>query len=301
MGKKLIIICIMAVVLIGGAGVGYYFYYDSVLRFSDDHTVCPVKAFRVAATSPKGAMEFVTTESMGSLTITGQCGLACDHDNTMACALYGIALQKGVHVMKSLKDAKKAFKRGCDKRESLACQLDSQASEYDEAQKRAKAEAKAKEANRDVLREIAKAKSQAAQRMQRALAHFNGRKGPMISPSMLEWHADNVQYLLYDKPYLATKHKVPGFQVKKGQGLKALVVSKYTGGEKKPDFELIKKFLDTFKRYGINQIRLDYRVEKKKETDIPKKHGYFRAKHTFLYHVAEAELEIFELLESTLS
>jgi len=65
--------------------------------------------------------------------------------------------------------------------------------------------------------------------------------------------------------------------------------------------EIIKEFFDEFKRLGVLQIRLDYYVERKKESQIPKRHGYFKAKHTFLFHVAEVELEIYEFLESALS
>ncbi len=294
------VIAIIVVVLILGGG-GFFFYYNSYLRFTDGFTDCPVKAFRAAGTSPDAAFGFVTEQALGSLSITEKCSIDCRHGNTMACVIYGLAVHEGVFVFQSEKESASILEKACNKGETLACEIGQLAEKRAEEKKKAAAEAAAREANKESLELVAKAKGEAHRLRKQAIAHFGGREGPMISSSMLKWYAETVQYLLYDKPLLSQMHRIPGVQVDKGLGLKELIETKYVGGEGKPDIEKLKEFLDKFKRLGVMQIRLDYRVEKKKESELNKTHGYFRAKHTFLYHEAGVELEIYERLESALS
>ncbi len=292
------IVAIVALLVVGtGAG---YFYYQTVLRY-DDYTDCPVLAFRAAASSTEAAASFVTEQALGSLAIAGQCGLDCDHGNHMACVIYGLAQQKGIFLFKSPKDAQKTFKRACDRGEALACQFEGRARDLKDQEKQAAAQAKRRQANAQTLRELGQAKRRASTQIKHAIAHFNGNKGPMVSAKMVKWYEGTCRYLLYDKPYLAGHHKNTGAPTPKGAKLKEFVLAKYTGGEREPSFELIDAFFTAFKRAGIAQIKLDYRVEYKKDSELPKSHGYFRAKHAFLFNVGNVELEVYELLESSLA
>ncbi|MCP4603878.1 MAG: hypothetical protein GY847_25720 [Proteobacteria bacterium] len=295
--KKIIAVIVVALV---GAGVGFYFYYSNHLRFTDAFTDCPVAAFRAQATSDDAAYGFVTETSLVSLSNTERCSLDCRHGNIMACVIYGLAMQKGIFVLKSDKESVKILDKACNKGEPLACKLADRAERMAEEKKKAEAEAAAKEANKKKLLKIAKAKGEALRLRHKALDHFGGRKGPMVSGSMLRWYNDTCKYLLYNKPLLSQMHQIPGVRVKKGLSLKELIDAKYLSGEEGPNLELLGEFLAKFKRLGVMQIRLDYRVEKKKESEIKKTHGYFRAKHTFLYNAAGAELEIFGRIEKPL-
>ncbi|MCP4679680.1 MAG: hypothetical protein GY854_30150 [Deltaproteobacteria bacterium] len=294
---KKVIIIVVVLFLAGGGG---FYYYSNYLRFTDDFTDCPVTAFRGAATSTESAIGFVTEDALVSLSFTEKCSLDCRNDNVMACVLYGLAMHKGVFVVQSDKESTSMLKRACDKGESLGCQFLEWGEKKAAEKAKAEAEAAAREANKEALEIIAKARGEAKRLRHEATKHFKGGTGPMLSASMLKWYNDTCDYLLYDKPLLSQMHRIPGVQVGKGLGFKEFVEAKYLGGEGKPDVKLVKEFLDKFKRLGVMQIKLDYRVEKKKERDLKKTHGYFRAKHTFLYNEADVETQIFEALEKAL-
>ncbi len=295
--KKVIISIVVVLVLAGGGG---FYYYNNYLRFTDDFTDCPVTAFRAVGTSCDAAAGFVTEDALVSLSVTEKCSIDCRHDNVMACVLYGLAMYKGVFVMQSDKESASMLKRACDKGESLGCRLVEWNEKKAAEKAKIEAEAQAREANKEALEIIAKAKREAERLRHGATKYFKGGTGPMLSASMLKWHSDTCDYLLYDKPLLSQMHRIPGVKVDKGLGLGEFVEAKYLSGEGKPDVTLVKEFLDKFKRLGVMQIKLDYRVEKKKERDLKKTHGYFRAKHTFLYNEADVETQIYETIEKAL-
>jgi hypothetical protein len=297
---KLKIAIIVLVVILVGAGGGFYWYYDSHLRFTDSFTDCPVTAFRAAATSPESAIGFVTEESMKSLQITERCGLDCAHDNYMACVIYGIAKQEGVFVVDSPSESQEVLDKACNHGESLACQLEEHAREQAEEAVRAKAVAEAREKYKNTIRELEKSRINVKQVVAEALAYNKGREGPMVSGPMTKWYLGTVRYLLYEKPSLYQFHQT-GVSVKEKPPLKEFVLAKYMGGEQEPNFGLIKEFFEKMLRLGIQQIKLDYFVEKKKESDLPARHGYFRAKHCFLYNAGNTYLEILDLLEKDIN
>jgi hypothetical protein len=290
------VIIVVMVVLVGGLAAGGYFYYDLHLRFQDDYTDCPVKAFRTKVDSPADVDSFAKEETYGSLANTEKCSLDCRKGNAMACAVYGLAMQAGVFIMKSEEGSKEFYKKACDKGEDLGCALLKRVDELKEERARAKARAEEEKAKAEKVEAIQKVKQGAALRRQQALAHFKGSAGPMSTASMLKWHEDTVQFLLYDKPLLSKMHQLPG-NFEKGLGLKAFVTAKYLRGSEGLKMDLMKEFFDKFRRLGVKQIRLDHYVEKKKESEIPKNHDYFKGKHTFLYHVAEVELDILDAVE----
>jgi len=296
--KKVVIIVVILLVVGGG---GFYYCYNAHLRFTDAYTDCPVAAFRAQATSADSAANFVTEESLGSLQNTEKCSVDCRHDNKMACVLYGLAVEKGVFTVQSESESQSILSKACSQGETLACDLEQRAKRLKEEKEKELADEARKEANKSKLLLIGKEKGGAVQRKTAAVAHFKGGTGAMKTPAMKGWYEDTIQYLLYDKPALYQMHKIPGVQVKKGLELKEFIENQYLSGDGEPDIEMIKAFLDKFKRLGVMQIRLDYYVEKKKESEIKKTHGYFRAKHTFLYHVAEVELELLERLEKIFS
>jgi hypothetical protein len=297
---KLKIIIIVLVLLLGGAGIGGYFYYDSVLRFTDDFTDCPVLAFRAAATTPEAAVGFVSEASMSSLKITERCSLDCMNGNHMACVIYGIAQQEGVFVVQSASGSQETLSKACNRGESLACQLEQHAKDKAEQEAKAVAVAAAREKFKGTLRDISKARDKVGRVIADALGYYSGNKGPMVSGSMTKWYTGTARYLLYDKPSLSQMHKLDS-PVKGKPPLKEFVLTKYMGGTTEPNFGLIQEFFEKFMRLGVQQIKLDYYVEKKKESQIPKRHGYFRAKHCFLYNAGQVYLEVIELLEKDIN
>lgn len=296
--KKVIIIIVVLLVLGGG---GFYFFYNNHLRFTDAYTDCPVAAFRNQATSADSAAQFVTEANLGSLKNTEKCSVDCRHDNKMACVLYGLAVGEGIFTVKSEDESESILSKACTQGETLACDLNERAKRVKQEREAKEAEEARREANKGKLITIGKEKGSAVKRKNDAVAHFKGGTGYMTRNSMVGWYEDTVMYLLYDKPALYQMHKIPGVKIEKGLGLKEFIEANYLSGEGDPDIEKIKAFLDKFKRLGVMQIRLDYYVEKKKESQIKKTHGYFRAKHTFLWHVAKMELELLERLEKTFS
>ena len=116
---------------------------------------------------------------------------------------------------------------------------------------------------------------------------------------MMKWYADTSTFLLHDKPQLSKMHQLPG-NYPQDLDLKGFVNAKYRTGPAGLKLDLMAEFFEKFKRLGVKQIRLDHYVEKKKESEIPPKHDYFRAKHTFLYHVAEVELDILNAISKEL-
>lgn len=297
---KLKIVIVVIVLVLAGAGGGFYFYYDSTLRFTDSFTDCPVVAFRTAATDPESAIAFVTEESMTSLKITERCGLDCDHKNNMACVIYGIAKQEGVFVVESPEESQEVLDKACNRGEALACQLEEHARTKVEQEAKAAAQAAERAKYKDVLRELERARINAKQVVGEALAYNNGNAGPMVSGAMTKWYTGTMRYLLYDKPSLYQFHKT-GVAVTEKPPLKEFVLAKYMGGETEPNFTLVKEFFEKFMRLGIQQIKLDYYVEKKKESDLPKKHGYFRAKHCFLYNAGQTYIEVLDLIEKDIN
>ena len=297
---KLKIVIVVIVLLLAGGGGGFYFYYDSHLRFTDSFTDCPVTAFRQAATDPESAIGFVTEQSLPSLKITERCGLDCDHKNYMACVIYGIAKQKGVFVVESPEESQEVLDKACNHGEALACQLEEHARNKVAEEAKAAAQDEERAKYKDVLRELERARNNVKQVIGEALAYNNGREGPMVSGSMTKWYTGTMRYLLYDKPSLYQFHKT-GVAVTEKPPLKEFVLAKYMGSETEPNFDLLKEFFEKFMRLGIQQIKLDYYVEKKKESDLPKKHGYFRAKHCFLYNSGQTYLEILEMLEKDIN
>ena len=292
---KVKIIVVVIVLLLLGGGLGFYFYYNSVLRFTDDFTDCPVAGFRSSATSVDAATGWVTEESMGSLKITERCSLDCLHGNHMACVLYGLAQQKGVPLMKDLEGSGETLQKACDRGETLGCDLVSRAVTMATAAEKAKAVEAARAASKEVTDAINKRKGEIGHVINAALGHFNGNSGPMKTGGMMKWYTGTVKYLLFDTPLLSQMHQVPGSKIEKS-GLKDFVLAKYMGGSQKPDFSLTNKFFQKLMRLGVQQIKLDYHVEKKRESKIPRNSGYFRAKHTFLYNVAQVEMEILDVL-----
>jgi len=297
---KVKIIIVVVVLILAAGGGGFYYYYDSTMRFTDSFTDCPVIAFRQAATDPESAIGFVTEEAMGSLKVTERCGLDCTHDNYMACVLYGIAKQKGVFVVDSPDESQEVLNKACNHGEALACQLEEHARNKVAQEAKDKAVAEAREKYKEVLRELDKARANAKDVVAEALAYNNGREGPMVSGPMTKWYSGTMNYLLYDKPSLYQFHQT-GVAIKERPALKEFVLAKYMGGEQEPNFNLIKEFFEKYMRLGIQQIKLDYYVEKKKESEIPQKHGYFRAKHCFLYNSGQTYLEILDLLEKDIN
>jgi len=291
--KAKLIILILIVLSVAGGG---YFYYQNVLRFTDDFTDCPVKAFRNSATNPDAALNFVTESSMGSLATTERCSLDCTNGNYMACVLYGAAQQKGVFLMQDIKQADQTLQKACDRGEVLACDLQKRAAEKAAAQAKEEARLAAKEKYKDLLNDISKSKSETGKIIAAALAYFNGSKNPMMKSGLLKWYNSTVNYLLFEGPNLSVMHQIPGAKIEKG-GLEEFVQAKYMSGKQKPDYKLINEFFQKFMRLGVQQIKLDYHVEKKKENDLPKHHGFFRAKHTFLYHAGQSRLVILDALE----
>lgn len=295
--KTKVILVVLSLLMVGGA-VGMYVYYDNVLRFQDDYTDCPVTAFRTAVTAPAQAAAFATEASYGSLSKTEKCSLDCKHGNPMACAVYGLALQEGIFVMQDRNDARNAYKRACDRGENIGCALATQVDQLVEEEQRKKAEAETKKKNAGKIAKVEEARQGAALRKKQALAHFNG-VGPMLTEAMVKWQADNVKFLLYEKPMLSKMHQIPG-PASKDLDFKAFVSSKYVNGTSGLKLDEMLEFFDKYRRLGVMQIRLDHYVEKKKESEIPKKHDYFRGKHTFLYHTAEVELGILETVKKRL-
>jgi len=296
--KKAIIV-IVVLLLIGG-GVGAFLYYDKVLQYTDDFTSCPVLAFRAAATSADGAVGFLTEANMVDLSSTERCSLDCKHGNGMACTLYGLAQQKGIFMLVDAEGSSETLQHACDKGETLACELETRAKDLAAAARKAEATEAAKAKYAQVLADLQRRKGEVGQVIAEALQYFGGNKGPMTTSSMLGWYSGTVRYLLFEAPLLSQMHQLPGSKIEKS-GLKDFVLAKYMGGAQRPDVEKIQEFFAKFMRLGVQQIKLDYRVEKKSEGALPKRHQFFKAKHTFLYNAGQVELEILELLEKDIN
>lgn len=294
------VIAIAVVLVLAGAGVGGYLYYDTVLRYTDDFTDCPVLAFRAAASSADAAFEFATEENLVDLARTERCSLDCRNGNHMACVLYGLAQHKGIYILEDVEAAADTLKEACGHGEALACDLETRVKEMAEEKIRAEAVAEARKKYAAVLVDLEKRKAEVGDVIARALAYNNGSKRPMTTSAMLGWYEGTVKYLLFDTPLLSQMHQVPGSKIEKS-GLKDFVLAKYMGGSNKPDIDKINEFFEKFMRLGVQQIRLDYRVEKKKESDIPKRSSYFKAKHTFLYNAGQVELEVLEMIEKDIN
>lgn len=297
--KARVIVGVLLLLLIG-AGVGGYFYYDSNLKYTDDFTDCPVLAFRAAATTTDGAFGFATEANLIDLSHTERCSLDCKHGNHTACVVYGMAQHTGIFIMKDVDAAAETLKEACGHGETIGCDLETRVKEIAEAEKKAEAVAAAKEKYAAVSRELEKRKAEVGDVIARALAYNKGNKGPMTSNAMLGWYEGTVKYLLFDTPLLSQMHQIPGSRIEKS-GLKDFVTAKYMGGSQKPDIDKINEFFEKFMRLGVQQIKLDYRVEKKKESDLPRQHKFFKAKHTFLYNAGKVELEILEILEKDIA
>ena len=129
-----------------------------------------------------------------------------------------------------------------------------------------------------------------------ALDHFGGKGEPMKTGTMRKWYKGTEHYLLYGKPLLSQFHKT---SLAAGQELplEEFVHAKYLGSQAAPDFAKVNEFFEKLMRLGVMQIKLDYRVERKQEKDIPDRHGYWKAKHTFLYNVGEIEVSVLDLIE----
>jgi hypothetical protein len=298
---KIKIIVILFAVVVVGVPVGVYFLYNSYLRFQDDYTSCPVKAFRSAVTAPSAAGAFATQASYGSLENTEKCSLDCENGNTLACAVYGLALQEGIFLMKHETAAKTHFKRACDEGEPIGCGLATRMDELAAQKAAAEAEAALKKANAEKLVLVEKAKQGAALRQQQALKFFRNKMGVMQTPKMVAWYKDTVRFLLYEKPLLSQMHQIQGSgAMAKDLELEEFVTAKYVQGPQGLMLDEMLAFFNELRRLGVLQIRLDHYVEKKKESEIPKKHNYFRAKHTFLYRVGKVEHDILSHIEKIL-
>jgi hypothetical protein len=289
MKKALIIV---GVVLLF-AGFGFYYYYDNHLRFTDGFTDCPVAAFRDEATSESNAVDFITEDNLVSLKVTERCSIDCKGGNTMACVLYGLAQYEGVFVIQGEKEAVREFEKACKKGEAFACQIKDKVGELKLEREKSAREKDIKKAREAQRQEVERAQTEVSKVIKRAVAYFKGNPNASKTDSMLNWYAETIQYLLYDKPALSRMH--PG-STTKGDDLETFVMKKYVTGKDVPSLPEIEEFFDKIKRLGVMQIRLDYRVEKKKESEIKKGHDYFRAKYSFLYHAGNTELKVLEAL-----
>jgi hypothetical protein len=290
-----IIIVAVVVLLLGAAGAGYW-YWDTQLRFTDDFTDCPVLAFRAAATDAEAAAGFVTEANLKSLALTERCGLDCRKGNRTACVLHGLALERGVFVMQRETEAREIYKQACARGEPLGCELEARILESIDRRERQAAADALREASKDTLAAIGKRKAEVGKVMGAALAHFGGKDGPMKTGAMRKWYQGTERYLLYEKPLLSQFHKT-GLALGQELPLEEFVHAKYLGSQSGPDFARVNEFFEKLMRLGVMQIKLDYRVERKQEREIPPKHGYWKAKHTFLYSVGEIELAILDLIE----
>ncbi len=289
------IIVAVVVLLLAAAGAGYW-YYDTELRFTDEFTDCPVMDFRAMAGDAEQAAAFVTEANMKSLAITERCGLDCRKGNRMACVLHGLALERGVFVMQRETEAREIYKQACARGEALGCELEARILDLiGQREKKAAAEA-LREASKDTLAAIEKRRIEIGRVMRSALDYFGGREGPMKTGTMRKWYRGTEQYLLYGKPLLSQFHKTSQAQGKE-LPLEEFVLAKYMGGQAAPDYARITEFFEKLMRLGVMQIKLDYRVERKQERDIPPKHGFWKAKHTFLYSVGEIEISILATIE----
>lgn len=277
--------------------MGGWLYYDNVLRFTDDFTDCPVAAFRAEAKNADAAVELATEERFGSLAEIERCSLDCEHGNHLACALYGVALEKGVFVMESEERAREMYARACGRGEALGCELEARLVETAEERERAAARERAREESAGVLARIERRKAEVGRVMRAALEHFGGSDRGMTRGGMLKWYRGTIRYLLYDKPLLSQFHSTGTGDGEEQLGLKDFVLAKYLGGQAEPDVERIEEFFEKLMRLGVRQIRLDYRVENKKDSEIPASSRYWKAMHTFLYNAGQVELEILEMLE----
>jgi len=290
-----VIIVAVAVLLLGAAGAGYW-YYDSTLRFTDRFTDCPVLAFKATATGADAAAAFVTEASMESLAVTERCGLDCRKGNRTACVIHGLALERGVFVMQRETEAREIYRQACARAEALGCELEARILESIDRRERAAAADALREASKDTLAAIDRRKVEVGRVVRAALDHFGGKAAPMETGPMRKWYLGTEQYMLYGKPLLSQFHKM-GLASGKELALEEFVHAKYLGGQAAPDPSMVIEFFERLMRLGVMQIKLDYRVERKTERDIPARHGYWRAKHTFLYNVGRVEAAVLETME----
>jgi TPR repeat protein len=293
--RSRIIVVAASLVLLGTAGAGYW-YYDTQLRFTDGFTACPVLAFREAATDAGAAAGFVTEANMVSLAITERCGLDCRKGNRTACVVYGLALERGVFVMQRETEARDIYKQACGKGEALGCELEAGILDGIHQREKQAAAATLREASKDVLAAIGKRKAEVGRVMRTALDHFGGREEPMTAGTMRKWYEGTEHYLLYEKPLLSQFHKT-GQALGQELALEEFVLAKYMGGQTAPDYYKVNEFFEKLMRLGVMQIKLDYRVERKQERDIPPRHGYWKAKHAFLYNVGRVEISVLDTID----
>ncbi|HUT79498.1 MAG TPA: hypothetical protein VM285_17510 [Polyangia bacterium] len=290
-----IIIVAIVVLLLGALGVGYW-YYDTQLRFTDEFTDCPVLAFRAAAADADAAAGFVTEANMKSLAITERCGLDCRKGNRTACVIHGLALERGVFVMQRETEARDIYEQACGKGEPLGCELEARILDIIHRRERQAAADALREASKDTLVAIDKRKIEVGRVMRTALDYFGGKEEPMTTGTMRKWYKGTEHYLLYEKPLLSQFHKTSQ-ALGQELPLEEFVLAKYMGGQTALDYSKVNEFFEKLMRLGVMQIKLDYRVERKQERDIPAKNRYWKAKHTFLYNVGQVELAVLATIE----
>jgi hypothetical protein len=210
--------------------------------------------------------------------------------------VHGLALERGVVVMQRETEAREIYKQACGRGEALGCELEARILEIIHRRERQAAADALREASQDTLAAIEKRKIEVGRVMRAALDYFNGKEGPMKTGPMRKWYKGTEHYLLYEKPLLSQFHKSS-----QGAGqelaLEEFVLAKYMGNQAAPDYAKVNEFFEKLMRLGVMQIKLDYRVERKQEREIPAKHGFWKAKHTFLYSVGEVEISILDTLE----
>jgi hypothetical protein len=294
------ILIVLLILAIGGGGGGYL-YYDSVLTYTDNFTDCPIKAFRSTVTAPSAASQFATQQSYGSLENTEKCNKDCAHGNLTACAVYGLAVQYGVFVPKSDEEARDRYAAACEGGVDIGCGLSAYMDKIEADKKQAEAREAEKKAYAESVERVKAAKEEAALRKQQALDHFGGM-GPMMSAAMVKYNSGNFHFLLYETPRLSQRHVFKGAEVPpEDLDLKAFLEAKYLNGTQGVKAEELLSLLDEFRTMGINQLRLDHFVENMEESKIPKNHKYYKAKYTFLYHLAEAEIPVLEEVEKKMT
>ncbi len=291
--KKSIIM--FAAILAVCGGIVFYLYYDTVLTYTDDYTDCPIKAFKAAVTDPSKGAGFATQQSYGSLENTEKCNMDCGHGNQTACAVYALAVQYGVFVPQSEQEAKDRYSQACEEGAKIACDLSAYIEKLkDDAKKALELEAE-KAARAALLERVKLAKVEAENLKQEALDYYKGGTGPMTSAAMVKYNQGNFHYLLYEMPMLSGRHAFKGSEkMPPDMGLREFLEAKYVNGSWGVKAEELLALLEEFQTTGMAQLKLDHFVEDKEESDIPKNNKYFKAKYTFLYHLAEAEIPVLE-------
>jgi hypothetical protein len=294
------VLIVLLILVIGGLGGGYL-YYDSVLTYTDDFTDCPIKAFRAAVTEPAAAEKFAGQQSYGSLDNTEKCRKDCAHGNLTACAVYGLAVQFGVFVAKNEEEARDLFAQACEGGVDLGCGLSANMDKIEADKKQAAAKEAEKKAFAALVERVKAEKQNAQDRKQQALDHFGGA-GPMLTAAMVKYNKGNFHFLLYETPRLSGRHTFKGAaNLPEDMDLKAFLEAKYVNGPDGVKAEELLSLLEEFRTKGIDQLRLDHFVENVDEGKIPKTNKYFKAKYTFLYHLAEAEIPVLEEVEKKMT